>query len=134
MGYEILQHTADYAVRFFGITWEEVFDSVTDFFKKDIVEICETEKDYYFEKSYTENISYALIEVLNEIIFQLETGNIIERITILERREDFLKCKMFFKKCLRINFKNNLKAATYHNMAPVDSSVDSLDITVVFDT
>ena len=57
MKYEILNHTADFAVKFYGNSYQDIAESILSFFKKEIfVCSCESNDIFFSEKVFQDYI------------------------------------------------------------------------------
>jgi len=129
--YKVLSHTADFAVNFYGKTVDDFFKSIVLFFNKEIYEDTGEKGDIkkVVLKNEEENLSYFIIEILNEIIYFSEKGFKIKEIKYIESGK-FAELNFF--KYKRLNLKTELKAATYHNLELIEK-IDKINLTVVFD-
>ena len=134
MKYEILNHTADFAVKFYGNSYQDIAESILSFFKKEIfVCSCESNDIFFSEKVFQDNFSYVIVAILNGIIFNLEMGNGIKELIIESQKNSLFKCKFNFCKCDRIDIFCELKAATLHNIRETNHDFPHKGITVLFD-
>ncbi len=114
--YEILSHTADFKIKFFGKSYSELINSVFKFYF-DILEVFEKE-DYKEEKVIEildESFEFIAVRLINELIFYKDIGKFIQNYEIISISEKRLKLKVILCNGV-INFKYELKSATYYNL------------------
>ncbi len=114
--YEILSHTADFKIKFFGKSYSELINSVFKFYF-DILEVFE-EEDYKEEKVIEildESFEFIAVRLINELIFYKDIGKFIQNYEIISISEKRLKLKVILCNGV-INFKYELKSATYYNL------------------
>ncbi len=128
--YEILSHTADFKVRFFGKNLNEFCKAIVSFFQNEIYIIENDSVDIYSTNliNNEENLSYFIVEILNEIIYFGEKNFTIMKIEEKTSNNFELSfCRHDF-----LEFKIELKAATYHNLKMI-GNLQNIQLEIVFD-
>ncbi|MGB9824031.1 MAG: archease [Candidatus Hydrothermia bacterium] len=120
MGYEILNHTADFGVRLFGNTLEELFKSGFLAIIDAMVEI-KGQPGKVHEFTYeneAETLEDLLVDFLSEIIFQTIVYSRIFVNCEISVQGKSLKAKLFYENFdpTRHRLKKEIKSVTYHNL------------------
>lgn len=133
MGFEEVEHTADRALRIFGINLQELLISaaqgMTGLMVPDVSGVsAEVEKSIELDAIDAESL---LVEWLNELAYWAETEMLIfTRFSIQNVTATHLQASIFGGKVSELE--KHIKAATYHNLKIIKTS-QGLEATIVFD-
>ncbi len=131
--FEILPHTADFKVKFAGENFPALISSVFDFyFNQTIANNCDKNEIKETLKIEDEKFEFLVVRLINELIFYKEIGKLVKNFEIIEINENFLEINLFLSQCEFIEFKNDFKSATYHNLE-LKNSNNNYELTVVID-
>uniref|UniRef100_A0A7V3N4Z8 Archease n=1 Tax=candidate division CPR3 bacterium TaxID=2268181 RepID=A0A7V3N4Z8_UNCC3 len=119
MPYEILDHTADFGVRIYGKSLEELFKSGFEAIMNAMVEI--KEKGEQKELLYTdkaETLEDLLVDFLSEVIFRTIVEGKIFTDCELKIDDTSINAKLFYEDYdpERHRLKKEIKSVTYHNL------------------
>jgi len=119
MPYEILDHTADFGVRIYGKSLEELFKSGFEAIMNAMVEI--KEKGEQKELLYTdeaETLEDLLVDFLSEVIFRTIVEGKIFTDCELKIEDTSINVKLFYEDYdpERHRLKKEIKSVTYHNL------------------
>jgi len=131
--YKILEHRADFKIRVFGKTKEELFLNallaVRDFLEPETTEGKEKKREI---KISAPDLSLLLVDFLNEVLYLIQTKKeIYQRIEFLDFKDTKLKAKLFGKKVKY--FLREIKAATYHNLEVSQNKNGLWQAVILFD-
>lgn len=133
MNYEILEHTADIKIRAFGKDRKELFLNML----KGILSVIgnETEgKKTNVRKIKIESVDFKalLVDFLNEALYQGQiNGEVYIDVNFIEFTDTKIKGELMGKKVNR--FKEDIKAATYHNLELRERQDGMWEAVVIFD-
>lgn len=133
MGFEEIEHTADRALRIFGINLQELFASAAqgmiDLMVPDVSKVPpEVEKSIELTAIDAESL---LVEWLSELAYWAETEMLIfntfriQKVTATHLQASILGGKVS-------ELKKHIKAVTYHNLKIIKTA-KGLEATIVFD-
>ncbi len=133
MGFEEIEHTADRALRIFGINLQELFASAAqgmiDLMVPDVSKVPpEVEKSIELTAIDAESL---LVEWLSELAYWAETEMLIfntfriQKVTATHLQASILGGKVS-------ELKKHIKAVTYHNLKIIKTA-QGLEATIVFD-
>ncbi|MGD2184814.1 MAG: archease [Desulfobacterales bacterium] len=133
MGFEEVEHTADSALRIFGINLQELFLSaaqgMTGLMAPD-VSIVAVEVEKFIELNAIDAESL-LVEWLSELAYWAESEMLVfTRFSIETLNSTHLQARIFGGKAAEL--KKHIKAVTYHNLQILKTS-RGLEVTIVFD-
>jgi SHS2 domain-containing protein len=119
MPYEILDHTADFGVRIYGKSLEELFKSGFEAIMNAMVEI--KEKGEQKELLYTdkaETLEDLLVDFLSEVIFRTIVEGKIFTDCELKIEDTSINAKLFYEDYdpERHRLKKEIKSVTYHSL------------------
>jgi SHS2 domain-containing protein len=119
MPYEILDHTADFGVRIYGKSLEELFKSGFEAIMNAMVEI--KEKGEQKELLYTdkaETLEDLLVDFLSEVIFKTIVEGKIFTDCELKIEDTSINAELFYEDFDpgRHRLKKEIKSVTYHNL------------------
>ena len=133
MGFEEVEHTADNALRIFGIDMKELLisaaEGMTRLMAADMSKVsAETEKSIAIEAIDAEGL---LVEWLSELAFWAETEMLVfKKFRIHQITAWRLQAKIIGGRISKLE--KHVKAVTYHNLEIIKTS-QGLEATVVFD-
>ncbi len=133
MGFKEVEHTADRALRIFGINLQELMISaaqgMTGLMVPDVSGIStEVEKSIELDAIDAESL---LVEWLNELAFWAETEMLVfTQFNIQNLTATHLQASIFGGKVSELE--KHIKAVTYHNLEIIKTS-QGLEVTIVFD-
>ena len=115
--FEILSHTADIKVKFYGKNFEEIIDSVFIFYYHNTeinISNFEITEELIIDIE-DEGLEFLVVRLINELIYLKETGKFVKNYEILKLNNNLLKIKLnLIKK--KFSFIEELKSATYHDL------------------
>jgi SHS2 domain-containing protein len=133
MGFEEVEHTADRALRIFGINLQELLISAAEgmirLMVADVSKIpAEVEKSIELEAIDAESL---LVEWLSELAYWAETEMLVfKKFSIQNVTATHLQASILGGKVSE--FEKHIKAVTYHNLKIIKTS-QGLEVTIVFD-
>ena len=132
--FEILSHTADIKVKFYGKNFKEIIESVFIFYFHNISEINISNSGITEELIIAledESLEFLVVRLLNELIYLKEIGKFVKDYEILELNNNLLKIKLnLIKK--EFSFIEELKSATYHDLK-LEKENGFISVTVTID-
>ncbi len=119
MPYEILDHTADFGLRIYGRSLEELFKSGFEAIMNAMVEIKEKgEQKELFYTDKAETLEDLLVDFLCEVIFRTIVEGKIFTDCELKIEDTSISAKLFYEDYdpERHRLKKEIKSVTYHNL------------------
>lgn len=132
MGFEIVPHTADLAVKVWGRDLAELFQSALDGYRFLLVgdKTIRINSRRCFSLD-ADDIESLLVRFLNKLIFLFDTEAFLPVEASIKFSGDNLEAEISGSTC-RQDIRHCVKAATYHNLF-VEKSQNILSATIVFD-
>lgn len=136
MGYEILNHTADFGVRIYGKTLNELFKSGFTAIRDAMVEINrkgEKINEIIF-KEEAETLEDLLVSFLSEVIFQTIVYGRVFTDCEIEVKGNSINAKLLYEDFdhSRHRLKKEIKSVTYHNLQ-IKQTPQGYEATVICD-
>ncbi len=133
MGFEEVEHTADGAIRIFGVDFQELLVSAAQGMTSLMVpdpSIVANDLEKFIELNAID-AEGLLVEWLNELAFWAETELLVfTRYRILNLSATRLQARIFGGKVSE--FEKHIKAVTFHNLK-IMNTPQGLEATIVFD-
>lgn len=136
MRYKQIPHTADLAARVYGKTLEELFENAAfcmfDIMADPASALSGVKEEVHAEGPDAESL---LVGWLNELLYQFSAQNIIFsefKITRLSTSSLTAECRGNKVKDIQAVLKNEIKAATYHDVKILKRE-KGYEVTIVFD-
>ncbi len=136
MGYEILNHTADFGIKLLGKTLEELFKSGFWAIRDAMIEVKGQPgkvHEFIYEDE-AETLEDLLVDFLSEIIFQTIVYSRIFANCEISIHGNSLKAKLFYENFdpTRHRLKKEIKSVTYHNLQIIKTE-SGYETTVICD-
>ncbi len=134
--YHLINHTADIGIFVEGKDLEDLFTTAATAMSSQIFDLEKLkEKETRRIKLEGENLEDLLIRWLNELLFLSEKGYIFKNFNIEKLETNFILAsvkgeKIDFGKTL---LKQQIKAATYHQLEIKEADSGNLQATIIFD-
>ncbi|MEO0272635.1 MAG: archease [candidate division WOR-3 bacterium] len=136
MGYEILDHTADFGVRIYGKTLDELFQSGFTAVRDAMVEIKEKGEKLseIIFKEEGETLEDLLVSFLSEVIFHTIVYGRVFIDCQLEVKEHSINAKLLYEDFnpSKHRLKKEIKSVTYHNLQ-IKQTPEGYEATIICD-